>query len=102
MRFLVKVAIPTASGNALIRDPKFGQRLSGILGEIKPEATYFTVEDGQRTIYLVVDIAESSRIPAITEPLWLALEARVDVIPAMNEQEFAQAGPSIEQAARKY
>jgi hypothetical protein len=32
-------------------DPNFGQRVQDILGDIRPEAVYFAVADGQRTVY---------------------------------------------------
>ena len=102
MRFLVKVTIPTDTGNSLVRDPKFGQRLKEMLADIKPETVYFAADNGQRTMYLVVDLADASRIPAVAEPLWLSLEAKVEFIPVMNEKEFAKAGPAIERAAKKY
>ena len=102
MRFLVKATIPVEAGNALVRDPKFGKRMQEILGDIKPEAVYFTADGGQRTVYLVVDLPDASRIPAVSEPLWLALNANVEFIPAMSEKEFSKAAPHIERAAKKY
>jgi len=73
-----------------------------ILGDIKPEAAYFMLDGGQRTIFLVVEVSEASRLPAIAEPLWLALEANVEFIPAMSEKGFAKAAQHIERAAKKY
>jgi hypothetical protein len=34
--------------------------------------------------------------------LWLALEANVEIIPAMAQDAFARAAPVIEQTAEKY
>ncbi len=102
MRFLVKASMPVEAGNALVRDPNFAKRLEDILGAIKPEAAYFAAEGGQRTVYLVVQIAESHQLPAIAEPLWLSLKANVDFIPAMDQAEMAKAQPSIEQAGKKF
>ena len=53
MRFLVKAEIPIEAGNAMIRDPHFPKQIEEILADIKPEAVYFTLDGGQRTIYLV-------------------------------------------------
>jgi hypothetical protein len=102
MRFLVKATIPIEAGNNLIRDPKFGKRIKDILEDIKPEAAYFTVDDGQRTIYLVVDLKDASYLPVIVEPLWLGLQANVEFIPAMSEKEFGKAASHIERLAKKY
>lgn len=102
MRFLVKATIPVEAGNAVVKDPNFGKILEDILGDIKPEAVYFAVEAGQRTVYFVVNIGETHQIPAIAEPLWLSWKANVEFIPAMNQDEFVRATPAIERAARKY
>ena len=102
MRFLVKATIPVEVGNDLVRDPNFGKRMEDILGDIKPEAVYFVPEDGQRTMYLVVNMQDASQLPAIVEPLWLSLKANVICIPAMDQADFAKAAPAIQQAARKY
>ena len=102
MRFLVRATIPMDAGNALVHDPNFGKRMEDILSDIKPEATYFCAEGGQRTLYCVVNIDDISRLPAIAEPLWLSLKASVDFIPALTQEDFAKAAPSIEQAAKKY
>ena|SRR6266404_5544723 len=102
MHFLVKVTIPVQAGNKLIRDPKFGKRMEEILGDIKPKSTYFAVDGGQRTIYLIVDISDASRLPAVAEPFWLAFEASVECIPVLTDKEFQKAAPYIERAAKKY
>ena len=101
MHFLVKTTIPVEAGNALVRDPNFGKRMEELLGDIKPEAVYFAVEGGQRTIYFVVNI-DGPRIPAVGEPLWLSLKANVEFIPIMTQEEFAKAAKHVEQAVKKY
>lgn len=102
MRFLLKTRIPVEAGNALIRDPNFGNKMKEILSDIKPEAAYFAFDGGQRTIYFVVNVASAHELPALAEPLWLSLKADVEFIPAMNQEEFARAAASIERAAKKY
>ncbi len=102
MRFLVKATIPVEAGNVLVRNPKFGERMHEVLEDIKPEAVYFTINGGQRTLYLVVEVSDASQIPAVAEPLWLSWEASVEFIPAMSEKDFAKAAQHIERAAKKY
>src|SRR5438105_1945027 len=102
MRFLLKAKIPVEAGNALVRDANFGKRMQDILGDIKPETAYFAVEGGQRTIYLLVQVSDGSALPALLEPLWLALKADVEVIPTMTAEDFAKAAPHIERAAKKF
>lgn len=102
MRFLVRASIPNEAGNELVADPEFGKTMEQIMGDIRPEAVYFTAEGGQRTIYMVVNIEEASQLPAIAEPLWLGLEAEVDALPVMDQADFEKAGPAIAEAVRKY
>ena len=102
MRFLVKATLPVEAGNALARDPNFGQRIQDIMGDIRPEAVYFAVADGQRTVYAVVNFEGTHEIPRIAEPFWLSLNANVEMIPVMAQDDFAQAAQFIEQAAKKY
>ena len=102
MRFIVKATIPVEAGNALVRDPNFGKKMEDILADLKPDAVYYTLENGQRTICFVLQIADVSQFPAIFEPLWLALKAGIECLPAMDQAEFAKAVPAIERAAKKY
>ena len=102
MRFLARATMPVDAGNALVRNPKFGKTIQSVLADLKPEATYYCVENGQRTIYLVLNVSDPQEIPGIVEPLWLTMKADVELIPAMNQAEFSKAMPSIEAAVKKY
>ncbi len=48
-----------------------------ILAAIKPEATYFTEIEGQRTALLIVNLETASQIPSIAEPFFLNFNGRV-------------------------
>ena len=102
MRFLVKATIPVDAGNELVQDPQFGSRLERLLGYLKPETAYFAIEGGQRTMYLIVNVADASQTPAIAEPLWLDFRAAVEFIPVMTKADMAKATPAIMQAAKKF
>jgi len=45
---------------------------------------------------------ESSELPAIAEPWFLAFNARLTVRPAMNADDLADAGPRIERAVKGF
>jgi hypothetical protein len=47
-------------------------------------------------------MAETSQIPAIAEPWFLAFNASLTMRPAMNSADLAAAGPGIERAAKAY
>ena len=69
----------------------------------KPEAAYFFADDsGQRSGSIVFDMKDTSEIPAVAEPWFLAFNAKVSIRPIMNPQDLAKAGPSIGKAAKQY
>ncbi len=104
MRFLMKVNIPVESGNAAVKAGKLGATIESILGELHPpaEAVYFTDESGQRTGFIVLEMADASHIPAIAEPWFLAFNASVELHPVMVPEDLAKAGESIERMSKKF
>lgn len=102
MRMLLKVSIPTETGNAAIRNGSLQSTIKTVLDELKPEAAYFAEDTGKRTGYIFFDMKESSQIPAIAEPWFLALNAEITLRPAMNMQDLAAAAPAMEKAAKTW
>lgn len=102
MRMLLKVSIPSEAGNASARSGGFERTIRMILEELKPEAAYFAEEDGQRTGYIFFDMKDSSQLTAVSEPWFLAFNAKVTVRPAMNAQDLAAGAPGIERAVKRY
>ncbi len=102
MRFLVKVSIPVEAGNAAAKSGKLGATIQSILADLKPEAAYFTDDNGQRTGLIFLEMASASQIPAIAEPWFLAFNASIEFKPVMIPDDLAKAGSSIEAAVKKY
>lgn len=102
MRFLVKVNIPVESGNASAKAGKLGATIQSILADLKPEAVYFTDDNGQRTALLFVEMQDASQIPAIAEPWMLAFNSSIEFRPVMVPEDLAKAGSAIEAAVNKY
>jgi hypothetical protein len=102
MRFLLKVNIPVESGNAAAKAGKLGALIQSILAEQKPEAAYFTDDNGQRTALVFLEMKDASQIPAIAEPWFLAFNASIELHPVMVADDLARAGSAIEQAVKKY
>jgi hypothetical protein len=103
MRMLLRVSIPGESGNAAAKAGTLSSTIERILADLKPEAAYFFADDnGNRSGSVVFDMKETSQIPAIAEPWFLAFNAKVSLRPVMNPQDLAAAGPSITKAGKQY
>ena len=102
MRMLLKVSIPVESGNAAVRNNALGTKIQEILADLKPEAAYFAEESGQRTGYIFFDMKESSELPGVAEPWFLAFNASLTVRPAMTPQDLAAAEPGFQKAVGKH
>jgi hypothetical protein len=91
------------AGNAAAKAGTLGSTVEKILADLKPEAAYFFADDnGQRTGSIVFDMKDSSEIPALAEPWFLAFNAKVSFRPVMSPQDLAKAGPSIAKAVKQY
>jgi hypothetical protein len=91
MRMMMKVQIPTESGNDAIKDGSLPQIMGTSLEALKAEAAYFTAEDGMRTGLIFFEMNDSSEIPPAAEPLFRGFGAKITLSPVMNAQEM-QAG----------
>jgi hypothetical protein len=102
MRMLMKVSMPVEAGNRAAVDGSLPKTIQAILAEQKPEAAYFVGENGKRTGYIFLDLKNTSDIPLIAEPWFLAFNASVEITPAMTVEDLAAAGPGMESAVKKY
>jgi len=100
---LLRVSIPAETGNAAVKAGTLGSTIERILADLQPEAAYFFADDsGQRSGSIVFDLQDTSQIPAVAEPWFLAFNAKVSLRPVMNPQDLGKAGPSIGEAAKQY
>ena len=100
MRFLFKISWPVQAGNAAAKSGF--QVVEKILSEQKPEAAYFVAEGGMRTAILIMNMKDVSQLPDIAEPWFLALNAHIEVTPAMVPDDLKKAGPAIQKAVKSF
>jgi hypothetical protein len=84
MRTMLRLLMDTPAGNAAIANRDVQNVIQRLVETIKPEAAYFYPSEGRRCAVFVFDMAQSSDIPAILEPLFINLGADVDLTPVMN------------------
>ncbi len=103
MRVLLTFSINSEKGDQLIKEGRLGETMGSILEDLKPEAAYFTVVEGTRGGFLVVDMEDASQMPTLTEPLLLGLGATIQMQPVMTPEDMqGAAGEAVQQMGQKY
>ncbi len=92
MRMLLNIRIPHEPFNSLVRAGTAGTIIRKILEEAKPEAVYFTEQNGTRGAVLIVEVARPSDVPAFAEPWFLQFNADCEFRIVMSPEELQQAG----------
>jgi hypothetical protein len=92
MKMILDITVPHEPFNSLVRKGEAGKKLGEILDALKPEAVYFSEHDGKRGAYIVVDMADSSQIPALAEPWFLTFNADVKFRVAMTPEDLKKSG----------
>ena len=65
MRMMLKIVIPTETGNQAIKDGSLHKIFEATMSKLKPEAAYFVAEHGQRSAMMFFDMKDASEIPGI-------------------------------------
>lgn len=99
MRMLLRMQMDVEAGNRAIKDGSFGEMLDRVMGQIKPEAAYFTAIDGKRTGLIFFDLQDASQIPAIAEPFFMGVNAAIDLMPVMTPEDVQK---GLEEAAKAF
>ena len=88
MRVLLKAQVDAETGNQAIQDGPLRAVIGKISETVTPEAAYFGPQEGKRTVMLFFELDDSSLIPRVTEPLFAELNAELEILPVMNQEEL--------------
>ena len=91
MKMLINVIFPIEPFNSMVRNGTAGEIIGRVIDDIKPESIYFSEQEGNRGAVMIVDIPESSAIPAICEPWFLNFEAHCEIRIAMTPDDLMKA-----------
>jgi hypothetical protein len=89
MRVLLKAQIPVAKGNETLKNGVLRRVIRTFLEQAKPESAVFTIEGGKRTMFAVFDLVKVEDMPRLGEPLFMELDAAIELTPCMNAEELA-------------
>lgn len=102
MRMMMQITIPIEAGNEAARTGAFGRSFQKMLESMNPEAAYFGAgESGERRGFVVFDMKEKSKIPAIAEPFFKAYKARVTFFPVVIAEDLAKARPGAKKRVKE-
>ena len=76
------------ASNKAIMDGSLPAIIQSTMEKLRPEASYFHTVDGCRSCFMVFDMKDPSEIPAIAEPFFTELNAKVDFSPVMNAEDL--------------
>ena len=91
MRMMLRFTVPVERGNEAIKDGTLSRTFQSLMDELEPEAAYFYAEKGERAGMMVFEMADQTKIPQIAEPLFLHLNAAVELQPVMNRHDLEAA-----------
>ncbi|MEW6213348.1 MAG: panthothenate synthetase [Acidobacteriota bacterium] len=100
MRMLLNIVLPHEPFNTAVRNGTAGATLGRILEEIKPEAVYFTEQNGHRGALLIVNVNQASEVPSLAEPWFLNFNADCQFRIVMSPDDLQQAG--LEELGKKW
>jgi hypothetical protein len=100
MRCIIECWFPVENGNLAMLNGTLPVKIKNYIDAVKPEAVYFTVKDGQRTMIAVVNVPSEDKMVAINEPLWLDWNASVSITPAMTLADLQKAGKDMEKLVK--
>lgn len=89
MHTILRVTMTDMSmANSAIEDGRLQRIFQKISKTFSPEGTFFYSEQGYRAALMIFDLKDSSLIPQLAEPFFNELNAKVEIFPAMNENEL--------------
>lgn len=88
MRMMMKARLDTAAASKAIQEGRLAAVMQSTMEKLNPEAAYFGPHGGGRTAFIIFQMDDPSRLPALTEPLLAELNARIEIFPVMDRADL--------------
>ncbi|MER7952303.1 DUF3303 family protein [Streptomyces sp. NPDC096079] len=88
MRMLLKIQMDTQASNEAIKQGRLLELMEKALQELRPEAAYFTVDNGCRTAFVFFEMSDPALMPKISEPFFMEIGAKIHYTPVMNPEDL--------------
>ncbi|MFE5240565.1 MULTISPECIES: hypothetical protein [unclassified Streptomyces] len=87
MRMMLTAQMDTETANQAVSDGTMPKVIEEVVEHLKPEASYFTVQNGRRTCLMVFDMQDSAQMPPLLEPLF-HVNSKISLQPVMNLEDL--------------
>ncbi|TDC92508.1 DUF3303 family protein [Actinomadura sp. 7K507] len=95
---MLRARLDTEVSNEALKNGKLPEVMESMLERLQPEAAYFGPSEGGRSCTFVFDMQDSSTLPAIAEPLFQELGAKIDIEPVMNPEDMRKGLAALRQS----
>lgn len=88
MRTLLKVVLPVETTNKAVTNGTLQKTVQTLTETLRPEAAYFTTENGKRAALFVFEAKDSTQVTQAVETLFQALNAEITTTHAQTAEEY--------------
>ncbi len=93
MRLMLKFIIPVEKGNEAAANGEIESAILAMIDQVKPEAAYFTLEDGKRAGMVIFETTDPVRLTEINEPMFAKLNAAIWIVPVLTLEDLRKGLP---------
>lgn len=87
MRMMLRTNLGAIEGSEAIKSGALQKAIGAFMEKFKPEAVYFTVDNGMRSGLYVFDLKASHQMPEVGEPFF-NLGCKVALAPCMTPEDL--------------
>ncbi|HKB86863.1 MAG TPA: hypothetical protein VKD08_11870 [Ignavibacteriaceae bacterium] len=100
MKMILTITFPHDPFNAMIKKGTVGNVLNKLMADLKPEAAYFSLNEGRRNIFMVVNVNSGGDYVKYAEPFFLQFNADIKYDIVITPEEIQKSG--LEEIGKKY